>query len=205
VEGYELTPEEEGGLPDTQAGSHPFQLTTTIALNAQTVPVSEFGGVEEYPQVQPVGTFTKDLRFNLPPGLVGNPVPLPKCNTKVFLEEGQAGQEVCPTDTAVGVASVVTAGGIPEAPIVTNPLYSLEPAVGEPARFGFQTGAGPAFIDVSVRTGGDYGVVATVPNITQSLEFLSAQVTFWGVPGDPRHDTTRGKECLAHLQNQSEI
>jgi hypothetical protein len=105
----------------------------------------------------------------------------------------------------VGVASVVTAGGIPKAPIVTNPLYSLEPAVGEPARFGFQTGAGPAFIDVSVRTGGDYGVVATVPNITQSLEFLSAQVTFWGVPGDPRHDTTRGKECLAHLHNGAEI
>jgi hypothetical protein len=205
VQGYELTPEEEGGLPDTQAGSHPFQLTTTIALNAQTVPVSEFGGVEEYPQVQPVGTFTKDLRFNLPPGLVGNPVPLPKCNTKAFLEEGTSATALCPADTVVGAASVVTAGGIPETPIVTNPLYSLEPAVGEPARFGFQTGAGPAFIDVSVRTGGDYGVVATVPNITQSLEFLSAQVTFWGVPGDPRHDTTRGKECLAHLQNQAEI
>jgi hypothetical protein len=207
VETYELTPEEEGGLPDTQAGSHPFQLTFTLGLNAQTVPVSAQLGLEleEYPQVQPVGSFTKDLRFNLPPGLVGNPVPLPKCNTKVFVEEGQTGGGVCPADTVVGVAAAVTAGSIPEAPIVTNPLYSLEPAVGEPARFGFQTGVGPAFIDVSVRTGGDYGVVGTVHNITQSLELVSSQVTFWGVPGDPRHDTTRGKECLAHLHNQQEI
>jgi hypothetical protein len=202
---YELTPEEEGGLPDTQAGSHPFQLTFTIGLNAQTVPVSEAEGLEEYPQVQPIGSFTKDLRFNLPPGLVGNPVPLPKCNTKVFLEEGQVGGGVCPADTVVGVASAVTAGSIPEGPFFTNPLYSLEPSVGEPARFGFQTGAGPAFIDVSVRTGGDYAVVGTVHNITQSLELLSSQVTFWGVPGDPRHDTARGKECLAHLDNQQEI
>jgi hypothetical protein len=204
VETYTLTPEEEGGLPNTQAGSHPFQLTFTLGLNAQTVPVSE-AGLEEYPQVQPVGSFTKDLRFNLPPGLVGNPVPLPKCNIKVFLEEGHSPRGLCPVDTVVGVASVVTAGGIPEIPIATNPLYSLEPAVSEPARFGFQTGAGPAFIDVSVRTGGDYAVVGTVHNITQSLELVSSQVTFWGVPGDPRHDTTRGKECLAHLQNGAEL
>jgi hypothetical protein len=198
VETYELTPEEEGGLPDTQAGSHPFQLTFTIGLNAQTVPVSAAEGREEYPQVQPVGSFTKDLRFNLPPGLVGNPVPLPKCNTKVFLEEGQTFAGVCPADTVVGVASAATAGEIPAVPIATSPLYSLEPAVGEPARFGFQSGAGPAFIDVSVRTGGDYAVVGTVHNITQSLEFVRSQVTFWGVPADPRHDAARGLGCLDH-------
>src|SRR6202040_2618962 len=30
VEKYELTPEEHGGLPDAQAGSSPFQLTTSL-------------------------------------------------------------------------------------------------------------------------------------------------------------------------------
>src|SRR5581483_5452970 len=33
VEEYDLTPEEEGGAPSTQAGIHPFQLTTTLMLN----------------------------------------------------------------------------------------------------------------------------------------------------------------------------
>jgi hypothetical protein len=202
VESYELTPEEEGGGADTQAGSHPFQLTTTLSLNTQTVPTRKEKGVE-FPQVQPIGPFTKDLRFNLPPGLVGNPVPLPKCPTKVFLVQGRAGAASCPDNTAVGVASGVISGGIVAGPLFTEPLWSLEPAVGEPARFGFNTPGGPVLLDTAVRTGRDYGVVVTVPDITQTLEFVGAQVTFWGVPADHRHDTTRGTKCLTQLREGS--
>jgi hypothetical protein len=35
VQTYEITPEEEGGIPATQAGSHPFQLTTTLFFNTE--------------------------------------------------------------------------------------------------------------------------------------------------------------------------
>jgi hypothetical protein len=48
-----------------------------------------------------------------------------------------------------------------------------------------------------VRTGGDYGVVVTVKNTTELANFVSSRVTFWGVPGDPVHDSSRGWGCVA--------
>jgi hypothetical protein len=201
AENYEVSAEEEGGALDTQAGSHPFQLTTTLTFNTKSTPVNELfiGGntssTEVLPEVQPIA-LTKDLRFNLPPGLIGNPTPLPKCNIHVFL--APTGTSKCPDDTVVGIATPIVGnlalgGHVPEA--VTVPLYSLEPKVGEPARFGFSTPLGVVILDTSVRTGGDYGVIVTVPDIISDVAFIGSQVTFWGVPGDERHDTSRGT-CL---------
>jgi hypothetical protein len=211
VENYELTPEEEGGAPDTQAGSHPFQLTTTFAIDTQTVqafrdkegsrnnPAHEGQGAV-VPEVQPLA-LTKDLRFDIPPGLIGNPEPLPKCSLLVFTTENKPGEPQCPADTVVGVSTPIITNirGTKDTPYVfSEPLYSLEPAAGEPARFGFQTPAGPVILDTSVRTGGDYGVVVTVPNIVD-YPFMGNQLTFWGVPADARHDNVRGKECLENI------
>jgi hypothetical protein len=203
AEKYELSPEEEGGAPDTQAGSHPFQLTSTLTFTTKDEPVS-IGPNEIMPEIKPIEQ-TKDLRFNIPPGLVGNPTPLPQCPLSVFLSKnGELANTAtaCPSDTAVGVASSIVKKIEPaeRTPYAgTLPLYSLEPSVGEPARFGFQVPfVGAVILDTSVRTGGDYGVVVTVPDIFNHAFFVGSQVTFWGVPADPRHETTRG-ECLVHL------
>jgi hypothetical protein len=195
AENYELTPEEEGGVPDTQAGSHPFQLTTTLTFNTKAAPVFYFSSSEEaLPEIRPV-ELTKDLHFDLPPGLVGNPTPLPKCRISVFVKPSNTVH--CPDNTVIGVATPITTSvGGHYAPFATTvPLYSLEPAVGEPARFGFTTQLGPVILDTSVRTGSDYGVVVTVPDIPDDIAFIGTQVTFWGVPADSRHDTSRG-QCL---------
>jgi hypothetical protein len=196
VENYELIPEEEGGLPGTQAGSHPFQLTTTLIFNTQAVRVERTSGVFA-PEVQPLA-MTKDLHFNLPPGLIGNPTPLPKCSLREFTRI-YSGSGHCPNNTVIGVATPIVTSyfsdtSVPELP--TTPLYSLEPSAGEPAKFGFQTLVGPVVLDTSVRTGGDYGVVVTVPDITQGIGFIGNEVTFWGVPADQRHDNSRGEGCL---------
>ena len=181
VEQYELRPENAGGSPDTQAGSHPFQLTTNIAFNQTADPNKPPAAV-------------KDLRFNLPPGLIGNPLPFPQCPLKEFVHQVGNG-DACPNDTAVGVASVTyTVNQTVQTSDV--PLFALEPSVGEPARFGFYVLRELTFLDTSVRTGGDYGVTVTVPNITELIGFMSSRVTFWGVPGDPRHDPQRGWNCL---------
>ncbi len=208
VENYELTPEEEGGAVDTQAGSHPFQLTTTLALDTQTVRAfkehwgagsikGKFNEGAVVPEAVPLA-LTKDLRFDIPPGLIGNPMPIPKCSMLTFTQEAKNDTPQCPLDTAVGVSTPIVTDiyGSRNTPFVfSEPLYNLEPAAGEPARFGFQTPVGPVILDTSVRTGGDYGVVVTVPNIVD-YPFMGNQLTFWGVPADPRHDNARGRECL---------
>ncbi len=186
VENYEMTAEEEGGAVDTQAGSHPFQLTTTLDLNQGS-------------EVTKPPALAKDLHFMLPPGLVGNPTVFPQCSEEKFLQENDI-IDSCPADTAVGAVTVrfaVTAAFIGTQVLVeTVPLFNLTPKVGEPARFGFYVQKTPTYLDTSVRTGGDYGVTVSVDNIPQAITFISSQVTLWGVPGDPRHDGSRGWSCI---------
>ncbi len=198
VSSYELRPEEPGGQLDTQAGSHPFQLTTTLLLN-ETLQAQSPAPV-------------KDLSFKLPSGLIGNPQPFQRCTIAKFHTIVNAGP-VCGSQTVVGVARVfasfgtagqeaAVAGGGSNVVTVAyvEPLFNLEPAVGEPARFGFfvdtPSGNIPVYLDTSVRTGGDYGVTVDVKNITEEATLLGSEVTFWGVPGDHRHDNSRGLGCL---------
>ncbi len=184
VESYELAATNEDGSYDKRAGSHPFGLTTTMDLNRT--------GAEPY-----VPAMAKDLSFRLPPGLVGNPTPFPQCSDVEFHHEVDGLLNTCPGDTAVGV-SVVTIHFPGEPNIVTQavPVFNLKPSPGEPARFGFAILGVPVILDTSVRTGEDYGVTVSIDNISQAPAFLSSEVTFWGVPGDPRHDRARGWECL---------
>ncbi len=201
IENYELTAEEEGGGADTQAGSHPFQLTTTLSLNTQTVHALRESVV--VPEATPVA-LTKDLRFDIPPGLIGDPQLVAKCSLLTFTQQDKDGAPECPADTIIGVSL----------PLVTNPhegrnlpfsygesVYNLETSPGEPARFGFQTFYGPVILDTSVRTGGNYGVVVNVSNIVNTA-FMGDQLTFWGVPGDPRHDISRGRRCLESYESE---
>jgi hypothetical protein len=188
VQDYELSLEEEGGSVDTQAGSHPFQMTTTLALNQGPGSLSaKTGHVEAEPAQLP-----KDLSFKLPPGLIGNPTVFPRCTLAQF-----AAKE-CSPQSAIGVA-VSTINEPRALGLVTlaAPVFNLEPSVGEPARFGFlPTTETPVIIDTAVRTGGDYGVTATVHNVVQVAGFLNSTVTLWGVPGAQAHDSARGYGCL---------
>ena len=184
VADYELVNEREGGGADTQAGSHPFQQTTTVVLN-QTVNANGYIEPAELP---------KDLHFAWPAGLLGNPTPLAQCPLTAFLSEGH-----CPADTAVGVAKVLLTfnqGAGPESFVADVPLFNLVPSPGEPARLGFRPSGVPVYVDPSVRSGGDYGLTISTENISELAGFRSAEVTAWGVPGDRSHDQFRGEECL---------
>ena len=189
---YELLPLNEDGAPDLQAGSHPFQLTTNLAFS-QTV--------DRQPVAQP-----KNLRFVLPPGLIGDPSATEQCTMVDFIALVREAN-LCAAASAIGVV-VATVNEPHEVGLVTKlvPVFNLVPAAGEPARFGFVVAKVPIVLDTSVRTGGGYNVVASVSDLSQAAGVLSSQVTLWGVPGAAVHDQARGWECIAggFYQNQVE-
>jgi hypothetical protein len=188
-----FTPEAVGGGVDTQAGSHPFQLTDTLTFNQgafRNGTQTRGGG----PEVLPVG-LPKDVNGLLPAGLIGNPSPFVQCSDQQFLAPAFKPTN-CPLASVVGVATITF-----DEPILltlyksVTPIFNLVPNVGEPARFGFDAGIIPVILDTSVRTGGDYGVTVSVHDIPEVAGLLSSSLTFWGVPGDPRHDGQRGSGC----------
>ena len=201
VNTYEVRPEEAGGALDTQAGSHPFQLTTTLNFN-ETLEERLYENLGELPFLNnPAGGSAKDLYFKLPAGLIGNPTAIPTCPLQAFLELTYQPNETCPPDTVLGVAipNVILSEKFTFQGPIQEPVYNVEPAVGEPARFGFVVYGDPVLLDTSLRTGGDYGVTVSTTNITQTGGFLGSEVTFWGVPGDPRHDNQRCKLAINGL------
>jgi hypothetical protein len=200
VKSFAFLPENEDGSPDTQAGSHPFQLTSTITFNQALESNSHWPG-EELPTTP---ALTKDLNIHLPAGFVGDPTPFPQCSALQFGTIKPGDIDLCPPDTALGVASVTL-----EEPhnqgmaTIAVPLFNLTPAKGEPARFGFEALGVPVILDTAVRAGGDYGVTVSVKDISEAGGVLSSRVTFWGVPGDPRHDISRGWSCLDYFAGGS--
>jgi hypothetical protein len=184
VESYEVTPEEAGGAPVTQAGKHPFQVTGALSMNQNSSKIN--GSAYE---VLPVG-LAKDLAGLLPAGLIGNPTPFVKCSMEQFPNR-------CPAQSVVGVAMVsydLQGGGGLE--MADASIDLLEPAHGEAAKLGFEVAGQKLFIDATVRSGEDYAVRFSSSNITQALGFVGFRFTIWGVPGEAEHDATRGLGCL---------
>jgi hypothetical protein len=192
IEEYSLDNENEGGALDTQAGSHPFQQTTDLEFN-QGEPA---GSGEKYMASPPA--LPKDLHLRWPPGMIGNPVPIPQCSQAQFATYVEGGANLCPADTAVGVASasVILPHGRLGVRTEEVPVFNIAPDRGEPARFGFEVERAFVTISPSVRTGGDYGVTVNVTNITQVAILVSSRVTVWGVPGAASHDSARGWGCM---------
>jgi hypothetical protein len=197
VENYELTPENDEGNPERQAGSHPFQLTTTLDFNQtpiKTIQVSESGTTKT---LHSAPALPKDVSVKLPPGLVANVTAIKQCSDLDFSTIHPGNTNSCPAATAIGVATVIVSEPKGLGFFVESiPIFNLVPSKGEPARFGFETTQVPVVLDTAIEAGGDYHAVVTVKNASQAVTLLGTQVTIWGVPGSPIHDSSRGWSCI---------
>jgi hypothetical protein len=198
VESYEMSSENDDFGTDSEAGTHPFQLTTVFNLN-QSYEEEDVGG--KFVRRPEAPALEKNLSFKLPPGLLGDVNAVPECSDESFGAEESSGVDECPNSTAVGVATVSfnDVGGLTPLYTWVVPVFNLVPSEGgEPAQFGFSIDHVPVVLDTSVRTGEDYGVTVSVKYASDTVQILGSAVTFWGMPGDKIHNASRGWSCLGY-------
>ena len=152
------------GTIDTQAGSHPYELTLAFATNSVGV---NRNTTEERPNGEP-----RALDVNLPPGLVGEPGAVAKCTREEF--DG----EKCPPSSEIGENHVSVSG----AGFLVQYVYNLVPPPGVAAQFAFTFNGIEVFLDARVRSGGDYGITEHA-NVPQRKVVFNT-TTIWGVPGE---------------------
>jgi hypothetical protein len=171
----------KGGLlaatSTNQAGSHP-NVTTDYVLNTIN-PLAEGHGAGHVllAGVKPPGD-SKDVGFDLPPGLVGTTVGVPRCTMAEVNKESN-----CPRDTMVGTATLIVASDAGRL-VMTVPVFNIAPAPGEPAAFGFYAVLFTVRLDTSVLSNGNYGVRVTAPDITVGADDYASFITIWGDPAE---------------------
>ena len=165
-------------LSTMQAGAH-ANLTSQFTLNSDEPNTSSAD--------------PKDVRFDLPPGLIGSTVGMARCSMSRVIELLK-NPNGCPTDTVVGMATVAAIEpGSPFPSTFVAPLINIAPSPGEPAAFGFDAELLTVRLDTSVLSNGDYGVRVTSPDLPESADTFSVSITTWGVPAlhnGPGNDKT---------------
>lgn len=154
----------------SMAGGHP-DLFTHLKLGGV--------GASEVP---------KNVTFDAPRGLFGNPKVLSTCDAIDFAFSR------CASNAQVGLITVrANYEGTPNFLLGTAPIYNVEPGPDEAARFAFVV---PVLdisvaLPVTVRSATDYGLRFTVSGITQEAPLTEADITFWGFPASPVHEFER--------------
>jgi hypothetical protein len=130
----------------------------------------------------------KNVTFNAPRGIFGNPSVLETCTSLDFA------LTQCPPNAQAGLITIhANYEGDPDFLLGTAPIYKVAPGTDEAARLAFIAPVLdiPVAIPVTVRSATDYGLRFTVSGITQLTPLASADLTFWGFPADPSHNEQR--------------
>ena len=189
------------GLIDTQAGSHPYDLTVAFGINDRK-DKHVAGEILDEGEEYPTGGQARTINVNLPTGLVGNPQAVPQCTRQALDEEG-AGESLCPYGSQIG-ENRANIGGFGLA--ANDPVYNMVPPPGVAAQFAFIQSGNVVFLDSGVRTGGDNGITTHVRDIPER-DITFNTTTIWGVPGEASHDGERfhdGERCYESTVEEAE-
>lgn len=170
----------------TQAGGRPWALTTAF----------EFATEANSKGILVPTRNAKDIVAGLPPGLLGNPMSVPRCSLTLVTNEGK-----CPGDTQIGVARLNYFGG--KAGLA--PIVNVTPEAGQSAEFALENTVKkvvtPLLTAHLVRSGEGYSF-DVASNEVPIVALRSAELTFWGAPADPSHDVMRGRFCTKQVEEE---
>ncbi len=172
----------ENGAAATQAGSHPYSLEFSVALDQD-------GGEHDL----------RELRIELPPGLLLDPAfSATLCSAADFatprsspFDAGSQSGESCPDRSQVGTVETTTAGATRR-----FGLFELDPAAASAFRLGAAPSGQPLVFDAQIDSDarGTYLVLAA-SDMPAALQLQGLNLTLWGAPWDASHNGERGN-CL---------
>jgi hypothetical protein len=189
----------QASLSTKQAGAHP-DLSFDVAIKKDpSSPTNVFALHDSY-------AATRDIRFDLPPGLVGDPNAIgatQQCSAEQLITYNEPGGG-CPNASQIGISRILAYDLAAE---YLEPVYMMQPPGGDVvARVGVIAGTFPTFIDFRVRSESDYGITAEVTNAPAIARLIELDSTVWGVPAASAHDTERctAKEVFESHCEESE-
>ena len=155
-----------------QAGGHP-DVVTEVA----------FGNRLNNPSGSCNCSDGRAITVHLPTGVIGSPSAIPTCSLAEF------SQAECPVESQIGYVWLLIA----EAISIKNPAYNMETRPNEPGSIGFVVPIinGPAFIEISARTGSDYGLDTFATGFQHLLPADTVNVRLWGTPASKQNDPIR--------------
>jgi hypothetical protein len=179
-----------GGIPETQAGAHPYSLQAGVELGTEA-------GAQRL----------RDLTIHMPPGVLINPSSVDECTEAAFqtprssTKPGSLSGESCPNPTQVGVIQVDVGG-------TTRwfGLFSIVSPFGSVAALGASPFGTPLVFKVQDREA-DSGLDLVLEGVPQTFDLRSFHLVIWGTPWNPPppepsspppprpHDDQRGN-CL---------
>jgi hypothetical protein len=174
---FTATVEKPQGTYDLMAGDHPDVGITDFTVSGDTA---------------------KDVRVDLPAGLISNPQATPQCADSDF-------PTMCDLDTQIGAVDV-TATLLGIATTFHEPVFNMVPKPGQVSDFAFNVpAASPSRTDIvgGVRDvpmtdlagnaePGDFGLFFTISGLPTGTPLQTSKLTFWGVPASSSHDSQRG-------------
>jgi hypothetical protein len=178
------------------SGQEPFTLSNSwVTVNNTDGTFSRDAGAHpdlttqfDFPHDHATGLLSanvKDVRVDLPAGMVGDPTAVPQCAPSLLVT-GVDQRPHCPPETQIGVGLI---GGSDENRDKV-PIFNMEHAPSVPGLFAFSYASTAVFLQPQVRPS-DYGVSTQSAQISETRPIKGSSVTIWGVPADPSHDADR--------------